>query len=48
MQIVGVAVWSGHRCRWKQLKMWTDMLKKLDDQCLGLCKPWLTGSRGGC
>ena len=23
--------------------IWTHFLQRLDDQCLGLCSPWITG-----
>ena len=43
VQIVGVALWSGHRCSWRQLKMWTHVLEWLVDRYPGLFSPWLTG-----
>ena len=43
VQIVGVAVWPGCRRCWRLSMMWTHWLQRLDDQCLGLFNPWLTG-----
>ena len=41
VQIVGIAVWSGCRCCWIRLMIWTHLLQKLDDRCLGCAVLWL-------
>ena len=45
VQILGVAVWSGCRCCWRRLMMWTYWLLRLDDQCLSCAVLWF--NQGG-